>query len=784
MGSSGTWFVLFPSWRMPAPEAVEAAVRSISKTAKVQGTGRGPFDVAEGQKSIGVGVDAAQHVLTESHDVAGSINTNLHIKEWIEKCDARFVISYALSDGVDLLNTIIRASEVLRTLVGGATVDVYNKELLDPPLDLLSKDDYALLGGLSTFANGGPAPPDFALLHYATNIHITMVTQAKATGETEIFSVTRDQPRARAMGTVDAVRDAARALVACGFPKISSPKNAPIPRPTNPPVRLGITGANGSSLDAELPAEHVELVPPFSLAVTAIARLGDAVRRGQEGLAAALVRAREGNWPDGLAIEAAFFPDSGDKQRSFSIVLGADGNVAEIERRGQRDRRSVLGPATLDEKKTIAQAILSAHFPHSHGSMKSVEGPHYRLRVSKADAEVDVLLDAEDVWKKGIAEAVRLAYAAAVRFGKKPLELEQGPQASSAGLTGSSMDIGMLFANNRENVADVTLLFLDGSLSSGWFASRIQLGADVKITLSHHPSASVARRPDIDLDLGKLAGMRVSLSSGGDKTFGTPPPAPTPSRPPRSTARFAQEVLDLVNGRIAFPTFARWIAEHKALWVPAIAEAGGYLPAITEENGVSVLRVFTSEGSLDAWIAGAGKPAAVMRDTAGAGLFGKMPDKIGRVDVDPSAPITLQIHGDMLTLLRGISKGVNVERACFAPDAPGSASSILDHSFKVTWRPDPTPPPPPAVRNARLVSVPGPRNEPLAAAFSAEDSAFAFVNASGGPSSGMTIATMNGRDLIASFQFLGVEGIALNPAGPGPRAVLPRDVCTRMLGAK
>jgi hypothetical protein len=48
----------------------------------------------------------------------------------------------------------------------------------------------------------------------------------------------------------------------------------------------------------------------------------------------------------------------------------------------------------------------------------------------------------------------------------------------------------------------------------------------------------------------------------------------------------------------------------------------------------------------------------------------------------------------------------------------------------------------------------------------------------------MTIASMTGRDLFASFQFLGVEGVALNPSGPGMRAILPRDVCARMLPAK
>jgi hypothetical protein len=785
MGSDGAWFVLFPSWRMAPPQLIEAAVRRISRNAIVRGTGTGPFDVAEGQKSLGIGLDTAQHVLHESGEIATKLGAKEHIKEWIAKCDARFVISYGLPDGVDLLNTIIAASEELRKLTGGAVYDAHNQELLDAPLDILSKEEYGLLHGLEAFANGGPPPPDFQLLHYATSVHITMLTRAHATGEVEIGSVMLDQPRARAMGNAADVREAAKTLTAFGFPRVASPKGAPVPRPTNPPVRVGICSGD-IYVGAELPAEHVSLVPAFANAVSAIARLGDPVRRGQEGAAAALVRARDGQWPDGLGIEVRFFADA---SRSFELALGADGNIVEIERRNQRERKTILGPATAEEKKTIAQAILSAHFPHSHGSMKRAPGPHYRLRVVKSDVQVDVLVDAEEVHKRGAAEAIRLLYAAAVRFGKRPLELPDEPPPAapaviSAGLTGSAMEIGLLFANNRENVSDVTLLYLDGSVSAGWFASRVELGANVKITLSHHPSAPGARRADMDLDLAKLAGMRISLSSGGDKTFGKAPPSPTPAAPPKATARFAQEVVDLVNGRMSFPAFARWLAEHKALWVPASVVDGGYLPAVTDDRGVSVLRVFTSEGTLDAWIATAGKPAAVMRDTGGAGLFGKMPESIGRVDVDPSAPITLQVHGDMLALLRGVARGVNVERAFAAPNDPNSAPTILEHSFKVVWRPDPTPPKPPAVRNARLVSVPGARGEPLAAAFSAEDAAFAFVNASGGPTAGMTIATMLGRDLFASFQFLGVEGVALNAAGPGARLVLDRDVCARMLAAK
>ncbi len=776
MGEQGRWFVLFPSWRMPAPQAADAAVHTVSQSARIQGHGLGPFDVAEGEKSIGIGLDTAPHVLAESHDLAGTLEAKQDVRDWIGKCDARFVISFDLAHAVDLLNTIMKTGEVLRRLTGGATFDVQNEKLLDPPLDLLTQEDYAALNALHAFAHGGPAPPDLALQHYATNIHITMLTSAKVTGEVEIRSVMNDQPRAKAMANVEAIREAAKAFVASGFPKVEAPKAGPPPSPMIPPVRIGVV-SKGSAMTAELPASNVSLVPSFSAAVTAIARLGDPVRRAQESLAGDLVRARDGQWPDALAIEVSFFAN---KERSFSLSLGPDGNIAEIEKRGTRERRSVLGAATPDEKKMIAQSILSAHFPFSHGTMRPVEGPHYRLRVAKGDAEIDVLVDAENVFKKNIAETVRLLYGAAVRFGKKPLELAEEPR----GLSEAAVDVGTLFAENRENVADVTLLYLDGTTSSGWFASRIQLGADVKITLSHHPSAPGARRPDTELDLAKLAGMRVSLSSGGEKTFGNPPPPPAAAAIAKSSPRFAQEVLELVNGRIGFAAFARWLSEHKALFVPATPADGGFLPAVAEENGISVLKVFTSEGSLDAWIAAAGRPAAVMRDTGGAGLFGKMPENIGRVDVDPSAPITLQVHGDMLILLRGIARGVAVERACAASDAPGSAATILDHSFKVVWRPDPTPPPPPAVRNARLVSVPGPQGEPLAAAFSAEDSAFAFINASGGPSSGMTVATMTGRDLFASFQFLGVEGVSLNPSGPGARIVLTRDVCQRMLAAQ
>jgi hypothetical protein len=157
-----------------------------------------------------------------------------------------------------------------------------------------------------------------------------------------------------------------------------------------------------------------------------------------------------------------------------------------------------------------------------------------------------------------------------------------------------------------------------------------------------------------------------------------------------------------------------------------------------------------------------------------------MPDSIARIDVDGASPITVQIHGDSLATLRAVSRAVMVERALGALEDPASAQPILEHSYRFASRAD-SPKNAQGVQTALFLSVPGPRGEPLAAVFTADDCVESFVAASGGASPNIIAGTITGRDLVASLVMLGVEGISVNPTGPGPRAVLTREACAALL---
>lgn len=229
-------------------------------------------------------------------------------------------------------------------------------------------------------------------------------------------------------------------------------------------------------------------------------------------------------------------------------------------------------------------------------------------------------------------------------------------------------------------------------------------------------------------------------------------------KPLELAARKEDAIVELANQRMTFAAFARWLAEHRALWVPAEkTEGGGHRPRIASENGTHVLSVFTKEAAFDAWRAGPGASAeaAVLSDTNGCALFGGMPDFIARVDVDPASPITLQIHGEPLRMLRAVARGVGVER----DPAKTIDGAELRVALKMT-----------GPGEAAILTVPGPNGEPLVAAFTADDCAAAFVE----KAPGSQLATMKGADVFASLAFLGAQGILLNAAGPGARAVVPR----------
>lgn len=795
MSGDGRWFVLFPASRTPRVEDAERVLRELA-SARVANHGKGAFGITFRERPLAVGLETKDDVLVESGELVGRLGQlDDGGRAYLAKCDHRYSFSYDLSHGGDLLDALVSASAKLRGLTGGMVIDAAALRVVEPPLDPSAlKDDpkIAIAKSLQVLADGGWAPRDLTLQHYATSAHVTIVTSTSVSGDAEVDSVTGDRPTKRGTASIEAIRAAARAIVESGYPDIRVPKGSPIPPPTVPPVSI-VVKRGGEALSAEVSAAQLDLVPKFYAAVHAVSGLGAGALKGAENAKAALEKLAEGAPAGPLTIESTFVADA---ERRFRLRLENNGSIVEEELLGAQAKQATLGASLPEERKAIGRAILDASFPDAHGKTVPVKGPHYVFRVAHALDSVEVIVDAEKMEERGLDKAIRAIYSAAARFGVRPLTLKDGAAApaqaaqatqAAPGLLAHAMDIGMLFANNRENVADVQLLMLDDSISAGWYASRISLGAEVTIILSHHPGTGGPHKQDMALDLSKVAGMRVLLSDGGEKSFGRAPPARKSAAPASAPPAIAPQLLDFVNKRITFATLARWLAEHKQLWVPAAqVEGGGYMPRIDRASGAAAIAVCTSEATLEQWFArfGGGQQRVAMNDTWGAGLFGGMPDFITRVDIDPASPLTLQIHGEPLTALRAVSRAVNVERAIATPDDPASARLVLDHTFRVAWRQGAINPAAGGPQNALLVALPGPRGEMLAAAFTADDCADAYFMSAGGGRSGITMGSMTGRDLFASLGFLRVEGVSFNPSGPGPAAILTKDVCARVAATR
>lgn len=111
------------------------------------------------------------------------------------------------------------------------------------------------------------------------------------------------------------------------------------------------------------------------------------------------------------------------------------------------------------------------------------------------------------------------------------------------------MNVGLCFANNPNNVADVLITYVDGTKSSGWYASRIQLGASVVITLTSRPEAGP--RPTFDLDFSKVAYVMIQLSDGRDVELGTRPAAAAPKTPQEIAAQLNHGEMLRRQGDIA-----------------------------------------------------------------------------------------------------------------------------------------------------------------------------------------------------------------------------------------
>jgi tetratricopeptide (TPR) repeat protein len=356
--------------------------------------------------------------------------------------------------------------------------------------------------------------------------------------------------------------------------------------------------------------------------------------------------------------------------------------------------------------------------------------------------------------------------------------MSQPPGPPVDDLSGSAMEIGLLFANNRDNVADVTLHFKDGAVSSGWYASRVQFGADVVVTLSHHPSATGPVRADHVLDLRALVGMQVALSDGADHRFGCISEPSGRGGQVSEDSPIAPLLLDFANRRISFSVLARWLAEHRALWVPAVpVEGGGHRPYLANEGNASCAFVFTSERTHRAWVEhlGPSAPRTVMNETWGSGFFGDMPGVVTRIDIDAASAFTVQVRGEPLGELRTVSRAVTVERALSTPGDAASRERVLDHVFGMAMQAA-------GPGQKRALAVPVPTGEQLLVVFTARDCVDAFF-ANAGPDAGLTPGSLLGRDLFASLEFLGVTGVSVNPAGPGARHTLAEAAIAPLLSS-
>ena len=394
-----------------------------------------------------------------------------------------------------------------------------------------------------------------------------------------------------------------------------------------------------------------------------------------------------------VTVEVTFHPEAASARRFSLRVNGSSGEITETERHGGHERTAILGASTVGERKALARALLGAQIASSAdrepaSPAGSASSASYAVRVVVADVSATVTTSAESPSSRDLERAIQVVYAAASRFGARPLTL-------------------------------------------------------------------LALPPE-------------------------PPAAPGRAAP----AAVSQQLLDFANKKIGFDALARWLAEHKTLWLPADTSSGQARPRFVADGPTRKVDLFTTETAFDVWWAkeGGGRQPTVMNEIWGAPTLARMPDMIDRVDIDPASPIALQIQGQPLATLRAVCVAVEVERSFVKMDDPASLRLVLDHSYRVAYRESGAPAAPGGSTDAKLMSVPGSRGEPLAAAFTSEDSAAAFVASSGGPSAGIGLASMKGRDLMMSLGFLRCEGVFVNPRGPGTSVVLSREVCMHLAG--
>lgn len=417
MSGDGRWFVLFPVSRTPGVDDVERALREITD-AVVTNAGRGAFTVALRGRMVSLGLDTRDDVAAESLALLDRLQLDASAREYLAKCEYRYACAFDPTHAAEVMPVLVSASAKVRALTGGMIVDASVLRVVEPPLDrsaLRDEPELAVMKALRVFADGGAPPPEMSIQHSSTSAHVTTTISANLNGDVYINSTT-GAPQCKGTASIEGIRGAAKAIVLCGFPNIELPPGTP-PAPFHvPPVEITVWRRR-VSVSADVPASSLNDVPIFYVAVAAVHALGDGAHRGAEAAKSALQKLAEGAAVQGaLTIESTF---EGESPRKLRLRLESNGSIVEEEIVGTESRATTLGPALPEERKAIARAILDAHFPGGHGRTLPVQGPRYVFRVLHGLDSVEVTVDAEN--PGGIEGAVRGLYAAASRFGVRPL---------------------------------------------------------------------------------------------------------------------------------------------------------------------------------------------------------------------------------------------------------------------------------------------------------------------------------------------------------------------------
>lgn len=642
------------------------------------------------------------------------------------------------------------------------------------------------------------------------------------------------------------------------------------------PVTVAFERAEPEACTREAGDEIAALVSAFDLTVDDPHEGGmgegpfstDGLLRGLHAQAAALRERLEAmaQGRGAVTLAAVFQPE---EDRETAVEIGE--RVLRVSKAGASLTTNDLGAPTADDRIAVARAFLDADAPTFAGVGGLAlplpgEYPRAGLRVRLGAMSRSMVASAEQLdAQPTLRRALDVVYGLARRFGVQsvpppssaasaayaayaedaeppPTEVMPGlatapgdaeatrPAGDAGGGLGAeqSTALALFLANHPSQVVDVELLNDDGSMSAGYYASRVRLSDPILITLSRRDAPNVS----VELDaraLSHLLRVRVMLERevatfgleedgpptlplliqptaafpGGNSHASLPvgpapvivmpaaPPSPvistqappavlTPSAraytvvdpEPPSLARPSPPpftpIVELANRRLPMSAVLRGLAEHRELWVVATTgEDGTVVPGTFLVDGLETLPVFTSEGSLEAFLARWGRRVPSLSGMPGTRLFARMAPSVAIVHVDPELPLSLAIKGRELAALRAYASTIVVERLLAHPDDPAFASTLLAYDrYRVPLLPSPG-------GSHRLVLVPGPNGEPLAAVATAEDCIEALFAARSDLRALATVHAMNGALLFGKLPEYRVAGMMWNPFGPGTRCVMP-----------